>query len=102
MTRLVRLDSFAGGTPHRTAGRSRGCSLCVRYARMPSTLLHLRPNGFRPADLFGRLAHRELPTTTDLTALTALEHVPVDPICRRDVLVADLGSHVVLVGSGGE
>ena len=56
----------------------------------------------RPADLCGRLAHRELPAATDLAALTALEHIPVDAVRSRHVLVADLGSNVVLVGAGGE
>jgi hypothetical protein len=56
----------------------------------------------RRADLCGRLAHRELPAATDLAALTALEHLPVDAVRRRHVLVADLGSNVVLVGARGE
>ena len=56
----------------------------------------------RPADLCGRLAHRELPAATDLAALTALEHIPIAAVRSRHVLVADLGSNVVLVGAGGE
>jgi hypothetical protein len=57
---------------------------------------------FRLADLGGRLAHGELPAAADLTAPSTLQHVPIDPVGRRDVLVTDLVSHIVLIGAGRE
>jgi hypothetical protein len=56
----------------------------------------------RPPDVRGRLVHRQLTATADLSAPAPLQHVAVDAVGRRHVLVPDLVGDVFLVGAGGE
>jgi hypothetical protein len=46
--------------------------------------------------------HLQLTVAPDLATLPPLQHVPVDAVGRRHVLVSHLCGHVLLVGAGGE
>jgi hypothetical protein len=44
--------------------------------------------------------HRQLTAAPNLAALAPLQHIPVDPVGRRDVPVSDLIRDVLMVGNG--
>src|SRR4051794_1921844 len=67
-----------------------------------SRLFSRRPRAARPGRPRRGLTHGTPPAMADLAAPAALEHIPIDAVGRRHVLVADLRGHVVLVGAGGE